>query len=355
MHSFSILLLAAFAAQAQNVRFTGVTRYLNGTKAAVTHTIDDSSNFVSGCIDTMDKYGIKSTIFISTEREPISKLWPRLQQAIDGGHEIGSHSRRHQCKWPDDATFCQTAYSDYEISGSRDDILARTNQPHVWSWCYPCGNCAGQQFVHERLSAAGFLLARNYPDEANDGHVVPNLNGYADNPFNAAYTQVVQKKGGIAKSGNTDVSKLNAKFDEVYQAGGIYNFMSHPQWLDYGSDSFYEQHMAYIARKHDIWYVPMGPLYMYKTLREKTRVTPLKGKGQRFEVKHDLDPKIYNGSVTLEFTVPKGRKLTPRIAGAALEERPNGVTDRWTGQYFRRTATSLLVTVRPGVILELAN
>ncbi len=232
-------------------------------------------------------------------------------------------------------------------------ILTRTNQPHVWSWCYPCGNCASKEFVQRRLQAAGYILARNYPDEANDGHVVPDVNGYADNPFDAAYTQVVQKKGGIAKSGNTDVAKLNAKFDEVYRSGGIYNFMSHPQWLDYGSDAFYEQHMAYIARKPDVWYVPMGPLYAYKALREQTQVKALKGKTARFEVVCPLDRKIYNDSVTLEFRMPKGKKLTPHVADTPLAERANGITDRWQGQYFRRTPASLYVTVQPGVIVEL--
>lgn len=352
MRCLFVLLAVAAAAQAQPVKFTGITRYLNGTKAAVTHTIDDTTNFVAGCVDAMDKYGIKATIFVSTEREPISKLWPRLQAAIDNGHEIGSHSRKHQCKWPDDENFCSAAYSEYEIAGSRDDILAKTNQPHVWSWCYPCGNCASKEFVQKRLAAAGYILARNYPDEANDGHVVPDLNDFAKNPFDAAYTQVVQKKGGIAKSGNTDVAKLNAKFDEVYRAGGIYNFMSHPQWLDYGGDAFYEQHMAYIARKPDVWYVPMGPLYMYKTLREQVEVKPLKGKKPRFEVASKLDPKIYNGSVTLEFAVPKGKKLTPHVGDRALEEH-SGLTERWQGQFFRRTPTAIFVTVRPGVIVDL--
>lgn len=341
-----LTLLLAAAAPSFPQTFVGITRYLNGARAAVAHTIDDSTNYVAGCIDSMDKYGIKATIFVSTGREPITKLWPRLQQAIGNGHEIGSHSRRHQCKWPDDEAFCSTAYSDYEISGSRDDILAKTNQPYVWSWCYPCGNCAGNASVHHKLKAAGFLLARNYPDEANDGHVVPNMNGWAENPYNAAYTQVVQKKGGIARNGNTDVAKLNAKFDEILASGGIYNFLSHPQWLDYGADSFYERHLAHIGKRGDVWYVPMGPLYMYKTLREQTDV---KKRGRRFLISTKADPKIYNGAVTLEF---KGAgKKKPYLNGQPLEEH-SGITDRWTSQYFRRAGDRLFVTVRPGATVE---
>ena len=67
--------------------------------------------------------------------------------------------------------------------------------------------------------------------------------------MNAAYTQVVQKRGGAAKSEIIDVANLNAKFDEIYERGGIYNFMSHPQWLDYGPDGFYERHLAHISQR----------------------------------------------------------------------------------------------------------
>ena len=95
------------ASRPGKIRFTGAMRYPNGARAAVTHTIDDSTKFVPATIDAMDKYGIKSTIFVSTARNPIGELWPRLRQAIDNGHEIGSHSRTHQCKWPDTREFCQ--------------------------------------------------------------------------------------------------------------------------------------------------------------------------------------------------------------------------------------------------------
>jgi hypothetical protein len=300
----------------------------------------------------MDKYGIKATIFVSTERGPIAELWPRLRKAVENGHEIGSHSRRHQCRWPDTADFCEQAYSDYEIGGSRDDILKNTPQPYVWSWCFPCGNCAGLEFVQQRLKAAGYLVARNYPREADDGHLVPDLQTYDPNPYNATYTQVAQKKGGIAKSGRTDVESLNAKFDEVYERGGIYNLMSHPQWLDYGESAFYERHLAHIGGKADVWYVPMGPLYAYQTAWERTQVQALRpDKAQaRFAVFNDLDPKIYNNSITLEFAAPPG--ISVFSGGKRLSERKAGLTDRWSDQYFRRQNNTIYVTVSANTVLE---
>src|SRR5215469_13307610 len=224
------------AGEAGAVRYLGISRYLNGARAVVTHTIDDSTRYLPACINTLDKYGVKATIFVSTQVEPISSLWPRLEQAVRDGHEIGSHSRRHQCHWPDAFPFCFRAYTAYEIEGSRNDILQHTSQTYVWSWCYPCGNCSAFDFVHRKLARAGYIVARNYPNEEHDGHLLPDLQTYDVDPYNATYTQVVQKQGGIAASGRTDVATLNAKFDQVYLREGIYNFMSHPQWLDYGPD-----------------------------------------------------------------------------------------------------------------------
>lgn len=342
-------------ATAAQALFVGKTRYLNNARAVVTHTIDDSTKFIPACIDAMDQYHIKATIFVSTEREPISELWPRLREAIANGHEIGSHSRRHQCKWPDTYSFCFRAYTDYEISGSRDDILDNTEQPYVWSWCYPCGNCSGYDFVQNKLARAGYLVARNYPHEWEDGHNLPDLQTYDANPYNATYTQVVQKQGGIAKSGRTDVPELNAKFDEVYGKGGIYNFMSHPQWLDFGPQAFYEQHLAYIAGRPDVWYVPMGPLYAYQTVSDRTQVSALDpaGEAQRFAVYNDLDLKVFNNSITLEFSFPEQDGIRVQSGGNPLPERTAGPADRWTNEYFRREGGRLFVTVRPNTILEI--
>ena len=334
------------------VRYLQKSLYLNNARAVVTHTVDDSTRYIVDCLDAMDKYEIKSTVFVSTKLEPISQLWPRLRQAVTNGHEIGSHSRRHQCQWPDTRFFCFRAYTDFEISGSREDIVKHTSQRYVWSWCYPCGNCANYEFVQRKLARAGYLVARNYPGEEQDCHNLPDLQTYDSNPYNATYTQVVQKKGGIAKSGRTDVAELNAKFDEVVLHGGIYNFLSHPQWLDYGPDQFYERHLAHIGKRSDIWYVPMGPLYAYRTVRERTEIQELEARGgrERFAVYNDLDDKVFTNSVTLEFSMPERLAIVSR--GKPLLEWSRQLTDHWDAEYFRREGDRVFLTIRPNTILE---
>jgi peptidoglycan/xylan/chitin deacetylase (PgdA/CDA1 family) len=350
------LTVAASAAGPAAVRFVGKTKYLNNARAVVSHNIDDSTRYVANCIEAIDKYGIKATLFVSTEQDPapedrfftqlqVRELLPRLRQAVENGHEIGSHSRQHPCKRPDTAEFCADAYSDYEITGSRDDILRLTGQPYVWSWCYPCGHCANHEFIQKRIAAAGYIVARNYPDESHDGHLMPDLQTWDANPMNAGYTQVVQKRGGAAKTERIDVGALNAKFDEIYQRGGIYNFMSHPQWLDYGPDGFYERHLAHVSRRRDVWYVPMGPLYAFHNMLERTEVRALTTEGgrHRFQVTCPLDSKIYRGSITLDFEAPDSASVS--VNGRKLADFGDRLTDRWDQEYFRRERTHVYVTV----------
>jgi hypothetical protein len=163
---------------------------------------------------------------------------------------------------------------------------------------------------------------------------------------------VGQKRGGSAKSEIVDLAILNAKFDEIYQKGGIYNFMSHPQWLDYGADGFFEKHLAHVGGRADVWYVPMGPLYAYRTIHERTEVRPLdKGSAKaRFAVSNNLDRKIYNGSITLEFRAPDG--VTILSNGKRLAERGKQIADRWNQEYFRRDGENLYVTVLSNTRLE---
>jgi peptidoglycan/xylan/chitin deacetylase (PgdA/CDA1 family) len=360
------------AAQTGEVHFVGKTKYLNNARAVVVHTIDDSTKLVVDTADAMDKYDIKGTFFISTEQDPppeerffnqlqVWLLWPRMQKAVENGHEVGAHAVTHPCSRPQSDTtsdtykaFCEANYNDAELLASRDTILKRTTQPYVWTWAYPCGHCANLEVIQKRIAAAGYIVARNYPGEALGLHIRPDLQTWASNPYDAPYTQVVQKQGGRrgAEAPPIDVASLDAKFDEVYEKGGIYHFMSHPQSLDFGPDGFYEKHLSHISRRPDVWYVPMGPVYAFKTIVDRTDVRQLSNGGAkaRFAVSNTLDRKIYSGSLTLEFTAP------PTIAvlsgGAKLAERGKTVTDRWNEEYVRREADRLFVTVRSNTTLE---
>jgi hypothetical protein len=97
----------------------------------------------------------------------------------------------------------------------------------------------------------------------------------------------------------------------------------------------------------------MGPLYAYHAIYEQTEVRE-QGHGAakaRFEVSNKLDPRIYNGSITLEFTAPAGATIFSN--GKKLSEQPAGaMTDRWDQEFYRRAGERLYVTIRTKTILE---
>ena len=131
-----------------------------------------------------------------------------------------------------------------------------------------------------------------------------------------------------------------------------YHFMSHPQSLDFGPEGFYEKHLAHISRRPDVWYVPMGPVYAFKTIVDATEVRQVGdgGRRPRFSVSNSLDRKIYSGSLTLEFAVPA--PLSVFSNGKKLEAPRRTLTDRWNEEYVRREGDRVFVTVRPNTTLE---
>ena len=144
----------------------------------------------------------------------------------------------------------------------------------------------------------------------------------------------------------------------MYENGGIYHFVSHPQWLDYGPDHFYEQHLAHLSGRTDIWYVPLGPLYAFQVLTENTVVSRIVSHpaNERFVVYSSLDATIYTQSITLKFSVAGGKGLQVLTNGCPLFERgPEQLTNRWSLEYFRRQGEFAFITLHPNTILEILS
>jgi hypothetical protein len=96
----------------------------------------------------------------------------------------------------------------------------------------------------------------------------------------------------------------------------------------------------------------MGPLYSYRMLVGATSVRPLASRDARarFAVFNRLDPKIYNGSITLEFQA----RVPVRVVahGGEVAERAAGPVTRWNGAYLRRVGERVLLTTRPNTVVE---
>jgi len=283
MRTLILILACTLLPGAEPVRYVGKTKYLNNARAVVTHNIDDSTKYVPNAIDAMDKYGIKATIFISTDEDPapeerfltqlmVKELWPRLKQAVDNGHEIGSHSQTHPCRRQETEAACSEAYTPAEVTGSRDVILKRTQQPYVWTWCYPCGTCANLETIQKRIAAAGYIVARNYPMSPMTGTSSPICRHGMRTllmPLIRKWFRSEAARPRVRSSMSPSSMPSSTKSTRT-RASTISCRIRN--WLDFGPENFYEKHLAHVSRKPDVWYVPMGPLYAYKTIYDHTEV-----------------------------------------------------------------------------------
>ncbi|MGB2988243.1 MAG: polysaccharide deacetylase family protein [Phycisphaerae bacterium] len=77
--------------------------------------------------------------------------WHQLAELADFGHEIGSHSAKHEMLPQLDESSLEA-----EVSGSRHTLEAGLNQP-VRSFCYPNGDVDGR--VARAVEAAGYTCA----------------------------------------------------------------------------------------------------------------------------------------------------------------------------------------------------
>ena len=188
----------------------------------------------------MDKYDIKGTFLISTEQDPppeerfhnqlqVWLLWPRMQKAVENGHELGAHAVTHPCHRPQsDRTsenyraFCDANYNDAELKGSRDMILKK----HVAALRVDLGRIPAVTARTSTSSTSGSprpatSSRATIPARRRASTSAPICRPGPTNPYDAPYTQVVQKAGGRrgAPAPAIDVPDLDTKFDEVYQKG----------------------------------------------------------------------------------------------------------------------------------------
>ena len=70
-----------------------------------------------------------------------------------------------------------------------------------------------------------------------------------------------------------DEGELNAKFDSIYNAGGIYHLFCHPAKVDWSPGKYAQLHLDHIKGKKDVWYVGFGHLYVYHYVQEQQKVT----------------------------------------------------------------------------------
>jgi hypothetical protein len=108
--------------------------------------------------------------------------------------------------------------------------------------------------VRQKLGEYKYLVARTV-DGDDDWATWDSTNGL----FNRIGVSIRMESDHA-----NDSATLNAKFNVVYDAGGIYHLMTHPDDADWQSDHYADVHTSYISNREDVWYVNFGLLYLYR-------------------------------------------------------------------------------------------
>jgi hypothetical protein len=195
--------------------------------------------------------------------------WTEIQEKVDAGYiEPVSHSRIHT----------STPYGDYdsEINGSKQDIITNLTLPaqntkgsteYVYYFIEPGGG--SDATARSKLGDYHYLADRSVVD---DGTTFATWDS-----TNELYNRFGSYWVGDDVPHN-DTPTLNAKFDAVYAAGGIYHISIHtydgpPAGCRYGVNltegGYFADHLDYIKNKTDVWYVGVGQLYLYHFIEDR--------------------------------------------------------------------------------------
>jgi hypothetical protein len=301
--------------------YAGITKYYDNRQAAVTVSADDwFSEYdvqVQSLLNLFRSYGLYVTVGVTTSGIRRS-TWDVIQgQLKKGCVEIASHSRTHP--------FTPYADASGEVIGSLKDITATLTLPkcyrvnnvqHVYVWLAPSGDY--DSTVDSLLTVSNYLVPRLY---LNLPATTPRVYTFGDsqlsawnpssNHFEPSYPTVelgAPDWGG----GDTSLASLNNLFDAVVAKGEVYHPMWHPQVIYEDRDKPYLfNHLHHISHHANLWYVNLGPLYLYHMIQEvnDTAVTCV----HVLHVEHlpeplvlvQGEPGVPNQYVTIRAEIPK--------------------------------------------------
>lgn len=246
--------------------FDSIAEYYDNRAAVVTVTGDDWSDsrktaFETACAECRER-SIWFTGGVITA-SCTAPTWASIQDELDDGFvEVASHSQSH----------AHIPYGDYEdeIEGSKQDIKDNLNLPLIYkngsseyvpAFFEPYGE--SDATARAQLGTSKYLADRDTS---------------ADDDFTAwdAGNGLYGRAGysiRMGSDGSEIEADLNADFDTVYAAGGIYHLMCHPANVDWSDGEYAQGHLAHIKEKLDVWYVGFGALYMYHYVQERSIIS----------------------------------------------------------------------------------
>ncbi len=328
--------------------YFGIAKYYDNRTCVVTSSHDDfayNTTVWRNCLTMFTEKGLYHTVAIITNRTD----WDWAQYWINQGYtEAASHSRNHvhvPYTGTDPYNGRPRVSYEWQINGSKNDIIGNLSLPRWWrykdkeyvyTWIEPYGSCDAT--VRQWLGDCYYLCDRSIASSVYDFASWDSQNEL----FNRVGYTV--EMGSPPWGGDSSLTSLNRKFDYAYNNSKIYHLITHPSHVDWSEGSYADLHTTYISGRKDVWYVPLGPLYLYHWVQTRniTKVaTVYSGLGKIFKISvNETDHENYGLSypITYVFSIPSSwtsgcvyyrfRESDPWIAmlEKSSEDYFNGIT-----------------------------
>lgn len=246
------------------VSYSRIAEYYDNRKAVVVLTADDLAAAYDSYFNAVCEATRARNIWLTAAIITGSANWTDIQGELDAGYiEPACHSYDHP----------HIPYQDYylQVAAAKKQILGNLTLPplnrkglkqYVWAWIEPYGE--SDDSCRAELANSLYLCDR----DTSLADVFANWDS-----INGLYGRI---GGSTWGEWNITPEEADAKFDQVYNSGGIYHMMFHPWEVNM---TYLLRHLDYIKQRKDIWYAGFGHLYLYHFAQERNliSVSPLHG------------------------------------------------------------------------------
>jgi peptidoglycan/xylan/chitin deacetylase (PgdA/CDA1 family) len=275
-----------------------ITPWHGNRSGAVSLTFDDGfyPNQYTIALPALNQRGFKGTFFVVSDWA----TWSWWTEAVNSGHEIGSHSLTHL-----NLTQLSLTDAENEIATSRQTI--ETNIPNQWclSFAYPYGAVnpsVKSQVMQHYIGARGVGYGLN--DYTTDNY---NLNAYDVGAFSVSQIEYL-----------TDQAATKGKwFIPIFHSfdPSLYGTWTGDQFLAY---------MNYLEGRSDLWIAPFGTVVKYMGERLSSTLT---GSAQpnnviTFNLTAGLPTFAFNSPLTIRSEVPSNWTFAQVQQGTTITTVP---------------------------------
>lgn len=263
--TFALYILLCSVAYSQTEPEYSIAPWLGNKKAAVSITFDDNEDGqFSHALPVMQEKGIKATFFVITSSVENKNQWNVLQDAIDKGFEIGSHSASH----PNDITKLDNSALEAELKDSHDAIMKHLKgQSHLciaWPFGKGGGSSRGDSIARS-IAGTYYFAARNAG--AGIAGVGDSYNHYLNPFFNAPGRNYYLQTGGILMAPETTKENMEKMISQLIEVNGwsvpFYHGIETGGYNNISKEEFTTHMDVLLSFKNDIWITTFGNASKY--------------------------------------------------------------------------------------------